>query len=101
MLREGLDAIKTILILPLEIAIYRLLILREATSGYDFAIFAPRFRRLLGWTLVLWALITLPPYLPGLITPSEDAVSIATIATAIAVVVVPGAAGYSFSGDRG
>lgn len=87
-LREGLDAIKTILILPLEIAIYRLLILRETTSGYDFGIFAPRFRRLLGWTVVLWALITLPPYLPGLITPSEDADSIATIATAIVVVVV-------------
>ncbi|CAN7672062.1 hypothetical protein LJR220_006404 [Bradyrhizobium sp. LjRoot220] len=87
-LREGLDAIKTILLLPLEIAIYRLLILGEATSGYDFAIFAPRFQRLLGWTVVLWALITLPPYLAGLITPFEDADAIATIAAAVVVIVL-------------
>jgi hypothetical protein len=83
--REGLDAIKTILILPLEIAIYRLLILGEATPGYNLAISNPRFRRLLGWTLGLWALITLPPYLPGLITPSEEAQALVTIVTMLAV----------------
>jgi hypothetical protein len=98
-LREGLDAIKTILLLPLQIAIYRLLILGEASSGYDFAIFAPRFQRLLGWTLVLWALISLPSYLAGLITTSDDAdatvtaadvvLLVATIATmAIAIVLL-------------
>jgi hypothetical protein len=85
-LREGLDAIKTILLLPLEIAIYRLLILGEASSGYDFAIFAPRFQRLLGWTVVLWALIALPPYLTGLITTSDDADATATAADLVIVV---------------
>ena len=93
-LKEGLDAIKTILLLPLEIAVYRLLILGEASTGYDFAIFAPRFQRLLGWTVVLWALIALPPYLAGLITTSDDADATATaldvvvVVATIAIVVV-------------
>jgi hypothetical protein len=87
-LREGLDATKTILLLPLEIAIYRLLILREATAGYNFAIFVPCFQRLLGWTVGVWALGNLPPYLPGLIMPSEGADTIATIATAIVVIIL-------------
>ena len=86
--REGLDAIKNILILPLEIAIYRLLILGEATSGYNLAIFDLRFQRLLGWTIGLWALLNLPPYLPGLITPSEDANAIATIAAVVAAIAL-------------
>ena len=37
---------------------------------------------------MLWALITLPPYLSGLITPSEGADAIATIATTVVVIVV-------------
>jgi hypothetical protein len=86
--REGLDAIKNILILPLEIAIYRLLILGETTSGYNLAIFDLRFQRLLGWTVGLWALLNLPPYLAGLITPSEDANAIATIATVVAAIAL-------------
>ena len=86
--REGLDLIKNILILPLEIAIYRLLILGEATSSYKLAIFDLRFQRLLGWTVGLWALLNLPPYLPGLITPSEDANAIATIATVVVAIAL-------------
>ena len=86
--REALDLLKNILIIPFEIAIYRLLILGEATSAYNFAISAPRFQRLLGWTIGMWALITLPPYLPGLIAPSEGADAIATIATTLVVIIV-------------
>ena len=86
-LREALDAGKTILILPVEIAIYRLLILGDASAGYFSAISAPRFPRLLGWSIFLWALFTLPPYLVGLITKSETADTIATLVTAVIVIV--------------
>jgi len=98
--REGLDAIKTVLILPLEIAIYRLLILGEGTPGYNLAILNPRFQRLLGWTLGLWALSTLPPYLTGLSRRPrrkcnrDHGISGGRHRT-------PGADRHSFSGDRG
>ena len=87
-LREGLDLIKSVLVVPLEIAIYRLLILGEATSAYNFAISASRFQRLLGWTIAVWALGNLPPYLMGLIAPSEGANAIATIATTIVTIIL-------------
>jgi hypothetical protein len=37
---------------------------------------------------LLWALVTLPPYLPGLITTSEGADAIATIVTVVVVIII-------------
>jgi hypothetical protein len=87
-LRDLLDAIKSILILPFEIAIYRLLLRGEATSHYDFAISTSRFQRMFGWTLGLWALVNLPPYLLDAFTAFEGIKALVTIAAAVIIIVV-------------
>jgi hypothetical protein len=88
MLRDLLDAIKGILILPFEIAIYRLLLLGEATSHYNFAISTSRFQRMFGWTLGLWALVNLPPYLLDAFTSFDGVKVLVTIAAAVIIIVV-------------
>jgi hypothetical protein len=50
MLTEVFDLIGTFVLVPFQIAIYRLLISGEAASGYSFDISTVRFRRMLGWT---------------------------------------------------
>jgi hypothetical protein len=87
-LRDLLDAIKSILILPFEIAIYRLLLLGEATSHYNFAISTSRFQRMSGWTLGLWALVNLPPYLLDAFTAFDGVKALAAIASAVIIIVV-------------
>lgn len=61
---ESFDLMSTMAILPFEIAIFRLLILDETAAGYQFAISTVRFQRMLGWSVVLWAIVTIPIYLP-------------------------------------
>jgi hypothetical protein len=73
MFLETFGLLNRIAVLPFEIAIFRLLILDEPTAGYHFAFATPRFQRVLGWSVALWALGTIPPYLPGAITSSEAA----------------------------
>ena len=50
MLAEVFDLMRTFVLVPFEIAIYRLLISGEAASGYRFDISTVRFQRMLGWT---------------------------------------------------
>jgi hypothetical protein len=73
MLAEVFDLMGTIVLVPFEIAIYRLLILGEAASGYRFDISAVRFQRMLGWTAGFWLLGNIPLYLPGAVAPSDGA----------------------------
>jgi hypothetical protein len=82
-LQLALDALQTIVLLPVEIAIYRLLILGEASST-AWASSPVRWRRMVGWTIVLWALMTLPKYLSDL----TQSVAANIIATTVVVVVI-------------
>lgn len=63
---EAFSLISMIAMLPFEIAVFRLLILDEAATGYQFALSTVRFRRMLGWTLAFWALTTMPALTGGL-----------------------------------
>jgi hypothetical protein len=56
MLAEVFDLMGTIVLVPFEIAIYRLLISGEAASGYRFDISTGRIQRMLGWTAGFWFL---------------------------------------------
>jgi hypothetical protein len=73
MLAEVFYLMGTIVLVPFEIAIYRLLILGEAASGYRFDISTGRFQRMLGWTAGFWFLGNIPLYLPGAVAPSDGA----------------------------
>lgn len=52
--REGLDALRLFLMIPCEIAFYRLILLGEISSHYSFAIRTARFCRFLLWTAAMW-----------------------------------------------
>ena len=73
MLAEVFDLMGTFVLVPFEIAIYRLLISGEAASGYRFDISTVRFRRMLGWTAAFWVLAIIPLHLPGFVAPSDGA----------------------------
>ena len=89
LLSEAVNLTSTIGILPFEIAVFRLLILNEATPGYDFAISTVRFQRMLGWTVALWLLASIPTYLADMIAPSEAAGAVFSgIAIVIAIAVM-------------
>jgi hypothetical protein len=79
LLRDLVDLIRDVLLIPLNIAIYRLLLLGEVASRYSFAIFVPHFQRLLGWAIVLWSVINLPQHAANLITSSDTINVVATI----------------------
>jgi hypothetical protein len=79
MLAEVFDLMRTFVLVPFEIAIYRLLISGEAASGYRFDISAVRFQRMLGWTAGFWLLGNIPLYLPGAVAPSDGAEVIISI----------------------
>jgi hypothetical protein len=114
---EAFGLLNRIAVLPFEIAIFRLLILDEPTTGYHFAFATRRFQRMLGWAVAFWAFGTIPPYLLGAITPSEAAkvaVNVAMIVIGIALMVrlviflpaiavdAPGASlGNAFADSRG
>jgi len=90
MVSEAFGLTSSIALLPFEIAIYRLLILDEPAFGYSFALSTVRFQRMLGWTVAIWALTTIPTYLPGAMTSSDGAsllVGIALIVVGIALMV--------------
>lgn len=86
-LQVALDALQTILFVPIEIVIYRLLILGETSDSKAWASSPPRMLRMVGWSLVLWALAGLPPYMSNL-TPSTAVNVVATTAVAVAVIVL-------------
>jgi hypothetical protein len=73
MLAEVFGLIGALVIVPFEIAIYRLLISGEAASGYRFDISTVRFQRMLGWTAGFWVLAKIPLHLPGAVAPSDGA----------------------------
>jgi hypothetical protein len=73
LLAEVFDLIGTFVLVPFQIAIYRLLISGEAASGYRFDISTVRFRRMLGWTAAFWVLGIIPLHLPGAVAPSDGA----------------------------
>jgi len=85
-LQLALDALQDILIIPVVIEIYRSLILREAAVN-AWANSPPRMWRMIGWTLVLWLLKTVPFYLSNL-SPSAIANVIATVAAVMVVIVL-------------
>lgn len=82
---EAVDLMSMIAILPFEIAVFRLLILDEAAPGYQFAISAVRFQRMLGWTVAFWAISNLPTYLLGAVASTEAATALAGIATVVMI----------------
>jgi hypothetical protein len=79
LLSEAFNLMSTIATLPFEIAIFGLLILNEAASGYHFALSTVRFQRMLGWTAALWALVTVPSYLASAIAPSGGAAAVISL----------------------
>jgi hypothetical protein len=96
LLRDTLDCIRDVLLVPFDIAIYRLLILGETTSRFSFALdTSSRFQRIAGWTIGLWAFNTLPLHALSQVTPSDLSrtiaihlvASIAAMVASIAVAV--------------
>jgi hypothetical protein len=79
MLADVFDLMGTFVLVPFEIAIYRLLILGEAASGYRFDISTVRFQRMLGWTAGFWLLANIPIHLPGAIASSDGAETIISV----------------------
>ena len=88
LLSEAFGLTSTIATLPFEIAIYRLLILDEPTSGYHFALSTVRFQRMLGWRAALWALAAMITYLPDAIAPSATASLVFSFILIVIAIVV-------------
>jgi hypothetical protein len=88
LLRDTLDVIRDVLLVPFGIAIYRLLILGEVTSQYRFALdTSARFQRIAGWTILLSAFNAIPVLALNLLTPSDSGAAIALIVAGIATMV--------------
>ena len=93
LLRDTIDAIRDVLFVPFDIAIYRLLILGEVTSRYGFALdTSPRFQRIAGWTILLSVLYAIPllalkQFALNLLTPSNSSHTIALLVAGIATIV--------------
>jgi hypothetical protein len=93
LLRDTMDVIRDVLLVPVSIAIYRLLILGEVTSRYRFALdTSPRFQRIAGWTILLSALYAIPllalsQFALSLLTPSNSSHTIALLVAGIAAIV--------------
>lgn len=76
--------IRNLLLLPFDIAIFRLLIPGEVASQYSFAISTPRFQRLAGWTIGLWLWIgVVLPLAMELLPPADGIQLVATISIII------------------
>lgn len=89
LLSNTLDGIRDVLLVPFDIAIYRLLILGEVTSRYSFALdTSSRFQRIAGWTIGLWAFTALPLHALSLPTPSDLSQATAVVTACIAAIVV-------------
>jgi hypothetical protein len=96
---ETFDLMSTMAILPFEIAIFRLLVLDETATGYHFAISTVRFQRMLGWSVALWAIGTIPIYLPY--AAGIAAIVMAILLPAIAVDAPGASIGNAFADTRG
>ena len=86
-LQLALDALSSILLLPVQIVIYRFLILREDGSTNAWANSPPRMLRMVGWTIVLWVFMSVLPYLTKLLE-STWANMIATVAGWVVAIVL-------------
>jgi hypothetical protein len=88
LLRDTMDCIRDVLLIPFDIAIYRLLILGEVTSRYRFALdTSPRFQRIAGWTILLSAFNAIPMLTLNLPAPSNLGTAIALLVAGIATMV--------------
>ena len=88
LLRDTIDCIRDVLLVPFDIAIYRLLILGEVTSRYRFALgTSSRFQRIAGWTISLSALYAIPMLTLSLPAPSDLGTAIALLVAGIAAMV--------------
>ena len=88
LLSNIVDDIRDVLLVPFDIAIYRLLILGEVTSRYSFVLdTSSRFQRIAGWTIGLSALNSLPLYATSLPAPSTLGQAVAVIVVCIAAIV--------------
>jgi hypothetical protein len=87
LLRDILDCIRDVLLVPFDIAIYRLLILGEVTSRYGFGL-NTRFQRIAGWTIGLWLLNNIALHVMSLVTPSDFIKTIVILAAWIASIAV-------------
>jgi hypothetical protein len=72
----ALDAATTFLIIPFEIAVYRLMILGEVTSRYTVAASTSRFQRFLAWTALLWLISEIPSLVESLPSRSRGAADV-------------------------
>ena len=89
LLLDTVAGIKDVLLVPFDIAIYRLLILGEVTSRYSFALdTSSRFQRIAGWTIGLWAFNTLPRHALSLLTSSDLRQGIAVLASMVAGIAI-------------
>jgi hypothetical protein len=88
LMRDLIDGIMNILLIPFAIAIYRLLLLNDASSRYVISFSAKPFQRLLIWEIAFWALGNLPEQLLGLMTSSEITAAIAFLGATILCVVI-------------
>jgi hypothetical protein len=88
LLSESFNLMCKLATLPLEIAIFRLLILDEAEPGYPFAMSTARFQRMLGWTVGLWAVTTVPSYVVEAVPSSTTAAAVIAVAMVVIALVV-------------
>lgn len=86
---ELFSALLTLLIIPYEIAIYRLVLLGEMPSHYLEQVGTERFRRFLLWSLLLWATNAIPNILVNVLpVPSGGLLTFGTIATLVSVIII-------------
>lgn len=83
-----LSAISFLAIVPYEIAIYRLIILREVTERYSFAAATNRVRRFLAWSAILWIATTAPVLIFDLLPIPNGLNAVLTIAIVIVGAVI-------------
>jgi hypothetical protein len=88
LLSEALSLMSKIATLPLEIAIFRLLILDETEPGYPFAMSTVRFQRMLGWTVGLWAFTAVPSYVAEAVPNSTTAAAVIAVMLVVIGLVV-------------
>jgi hypothetical protein len=88
LLSEALSLMSKIATLPLEIAIFRLLILDETEPGYPFAMSTVRFQRMLGWTVGLWAFTAVPGSFAETVPNSTTAAAVMAVMMVIIGLVV-------------
>lgn len=88
LLQSTLEGIRDLLLVPFNIAIFRLLILDEVASQYSFAVSTRRFQRLASWVIGLWLFISIVmPQVMDLMTPAHGIQLVAT-----AVIIIAGLA---------